>query len=195
MWHTDLTAMDGGRGLLVALSEDGKRATFRRVLDAWQSDEPFRRIFIQMLVAAPFTGFRWECPPLTDATTDRAFECVLLRSDGLDRPPDATSFAEFFASAGQSSIVAFPSLGRDAYLIAPCPLVEPTVYPHLASFVRNAPAAQIHELWQCVGREVAARLSARPLWLSTAGMGVAWLHVRLDSRPKYYGHRPYTVAP
>jgi hypothetical protein len=28
-------------------------------------------------------------------------------------------------------------------------------------------------------------------WLSTAGMGVPWLHVRLDDRPKDYGHRPY----
>ncbi|MGI9175867.1 MAG: DUF6940 family protein [Rhodothermales bacterium] len=24
------------------------------------------------------------------------------------------------------------------------------------------------------------------MWLSTAGGGVSWLHVRLDSRPKYY---------
>ena len=31
----------------------------------------------------------------------------------------------------------------------------------------------------------------KPTWLSTAGMGVAWLHVRLDQRPKYYAHRPY----
>ncbi len=33
-----------------------------------------------------------------------------------------------------------------------------------------------------------------PLWLSTAGGGVAWLHVRLDSRPKYYGYSPYKTA-
>ena len=31
-----------------------------------------------------------------------------------------------------------------------------------------------------------------PTWVSTAGGGVAWLHVRLDSAPKYYTHRPYT---
>jgi hypothetical protein len=38
---------------------------------------------------------------------------------------------------------------------------------------------------------MAARLSARPVWLSTAGAGVAWLHVRLDDRPKYYGFDEY----
>jgi hypothetical protein len=39
---------------------------------------------------------------------------------------------------------------------------------------------------------MAARVSTTPVWLSTAGAGVAWLHVRLDDRPKYYSHRPYT---
>jgi hypothetical protein len=38
------------------------------------------------------------------------------------------------------------------------------------------------------------RVSASPLWLSTAGMGVSWLHLRLDSRPKYYRHRSYAIA-
>lgn len=195
MWHADLTEIDNGRCLLVTLHRDGQQATFREVLDAWQQDESFRQTFIQMLAAVPFTGFRWECPPLNTATVNREFECVLLRSDGLERRPDAASFGEFFATAPEASIVGFPSLGRDAFLIAPCPRSEASAYPHLASFVRNAPSAQVHELWQRVGQEVSARLSERPVWLSTAGMGVAWLHVRLDSRPKYYGHRPYTAAP
>jgi len=37
------------------------------------------------------------------------------------------------------------------------------------------------------------RLSSRPVWLSTAGGGVSWLHVRLDDRPKYYHHAAYRV--
>ena len=35
------------------------------------------------------------------------------------------------------------------------------------------------------------RLGGKPVWLSTAGLGVGWLHVRLDDRPKYYRHAPY----
>ena len=30
-----------------------------------------------------------------------------------------------------------------------------------------------------------------PTWVSTEGSGVAWLHARLDARPKYYHHAPY----
>jgi len=32
-------------------------------------------------------------------------------------------------------------------------------------------------------------------WLSTSGLGIAWLHVRLDERPKYYTHAPYRSPP
>ena len=39
------------------------------------------------------------------------------------------------------------------------------------------------------------RLGARPVWLSTAGGGVDWLHVRLDDRPKYYRHREWRQRP
>ncbi|MGB1216866.1 MAG: DUF6940 family protein [Saprospiraceae bacterium] len=29
------------------------------------------------------------------------------------------------------------------------------------------------------------------MWLSTAGLGVYWLHIRMDNRPKYYKHKAY----
>ncbi|WP_391540805.1 DUF6940 family protein [Halomicronema hongdechloris] len=32
---------------------------------------------------------------------------------------------------------------------------------------------------------------SRPRWVNASGLGVAWLHVRLDTRPKYYQHEPY----
>ena len=37
----------------------------------------------------------------------------------------------------------------------------------------------------------ASALSDQPLWVSTCGLGVYWLHVRLDSFPKYYRYAPY----
>jgi hypothetical protein len=33
--------------------------------------------------------------------------------------------------------------------------------------------------------------AAKPVWFSTSGMGVAWLHFRLDERPKYYTYRAF----
>jgi hypothetical protein len=73
----------------------------------------------------------------------------------------------------------------------PCPLGNDSAYGHLAAFVRLAPEDQRHALWQSVGNAMVLRLGTRPVWLSTAGAGVSWLHVRLDDRPKYYGFGSY----
>merc|ERR1711957_1156939 len=46
-----------------------------------------------------------------------------------------------------------------------------------------------------MGTAIEARMvqvgSKTPVWVSTAGSGVSWLSIRLDSRPKYYHHSAY----
>ncbi|KAK1864801.1 hypothetical protein I4F81_007343 [Pyropia yezoensis] len=67
-------------------------------------------------------------------------------------------------------------------------------YAHIGAFVRGAPAPAVAALWAAVGDAVTARLATndgRPLWVSTAGLGVPWLHVRLDNAPKYYRVQAY----
>jgi hypothetical protein len=55
----------------------------------------------------------------------------------------------------------------------------------------HASVSENHALWRTVGKTLQERIAEQPVWLSTAGGGVSWLHVRLDSRPKYYGYHPY----
>ena len=160
----------------------------------WQCDEAFRSLFIALLSDSAFAAYRWETPPVTTATANDSFEFVLLNSPGLAARPDTTSFAEHFSSDdAEEGIVVFDNLGGDAVLVVPSPRGPVSAYTELAAFVRGAPVSQIHALWRAVGRTMHERVSARPLWFSTAGGGVAWLHIRLDSRPKYYGHAPYTI--
>ena len=104
-------------------------------------------------------------------------------------PQDPADFAEHFA-AGRG-VATFMNLGGDALLVAPCPDGPGADFAHLGAFTRTATAALQDALWAAVGEALAARIGPRPLWLSTAGHGVAWLHVRLDSRPKYYRYLPY----
>jgi hypothetical protein len=107
-------------------------------------------------------------------------------------PPNGAPFAEHFR--GDRDVVTFESLGRDALLVAPCPETGARNFAHLASFIATASQARKDSLWKAVGEALEKRLGERPTWLSTAGLGVAWLHVRLDSRPKYYRHAPYRQA-
>ena len=79
-------------------------------------------------------------------------------------------------------------------LVVPAPVAEESCYTHLARFLRDAPRLQVDAFWRSAGLAMQDRISSAPTWLSTAGLGVSWLHLRLDSRPKYYRHQPYRIS-
>ena len=166
--------------------------SFADVCDAWRAKGSFRAFWTSSLSRLPFGAYCWECPPVNDATIGRPFECVFVSSPSLARMSiDRSTFAEHFRPGCDA--VTFSSLGGDATLVAPCP-EESGNFAHLASFTATASLQRQDALWRSVGEALASRMGPHPLWLSTAGHGVAWLHVRLDSRPKYYRHLPYTRA-
>jgi hypothetical protein len=111
------------------------------------------------------------------------------------RKTDSETYKSYFAKPqDENGIVSFTNLSGDATLIVPSPRTNEDAYGHFAVFLRKAPVLQIDALWQKIGDVLLRLVSNRPLWLSTAGGGVAWLHVRLDSTPKYYGYAPYRNA-
>jgi hypothetical protein len=195
-WAFRSEQFGNSRGIRVEVELDSSAVSYAQVLSAWRDDSKFRSQFIALLRDAPFSEFRWETPPVTAATTGRPFEFVLLDSPGLVHTPSERAFAEHFVGANlQRGIAEFPNLGRDATLVVPCPAGPVSAYGHLAAFSRGAPETQQHALWAGVGDAMVRRVSAAPVWLSTAGAGVPWLHVRLDDRPKYYGYAAYRPAP
>ena len=67
-------------------------------------------------------------------------------------------------------------------------------YTHLKEFILRAPDRQVEGLVKVVGEQVLGRvreMGPRKVYLSTSGLGVYWLHMRLDQRPKYYTFKPY----
>ena len=159
------------------------------MLVAWREGGAACRAFIDELRAVPHDAYLWETPPIRASTVDRPFEyqCIDAPTLARVRPMD-TAFAEHWQG---TAVVTFANLGRDATLVVPEPLGPAKHYTHLAAFVRHAPEDQVLALWRAVGEAAQARLSERPVWISTSGLGIYWLHVRLDDRPKYYAHAPY----
>ncbi|QJW94223.1 DUF6940 family protein [Frigoriglobus tundricola] len=194
MWSASVEELMNGRVLRFVVTRGSGPATVADVLHEWRGDAAFRSWFNALLANIPFSAFRWETPAVTASTISRAFEFVVLDAPAIARPPDQAAFAEHFRAAPGAPAVTFPNLGGDAVLVVPCPLTAASAYGHLAAFVRSAPESQQDALWQMVGDAMDRRVSAKPVWLSTAGAGVSWLHVRLDNRPKYYGHAPYRQA-
>jgi hypothetical protein len=178
------------------LRQGTKPVSFESVLELWQGEPRFRNFFTQLLASSRFPAFRWETPALTSTNLSQPFQFVLLDAPGfVSRKSDSKPFRHHFGSSEtDGGVVSFPNLHGDATLIVPSPRTAQSCYGHLAAFLRQAPQEQIDAFWIIVSRTVNLRVGERPLWLSTAGGGIAWLHVRIDSQPKYYGFSPYQTV-
>lgn len=194
MWQAERQTIRAGWGETLALSRDGSALAVAEVIAGWRDDAAFRDAFVAALAATPWTAFFWEMPPLAPAMLSDPFECALVRSDALARMrADDSDFAEHLR--GPDTVAVFPNLGGDALLIAPRKKAAVECYGHIAAFLRDGPCEQQHALFQTLALEIEKRLAASGgrFWVSTSGLGVAWVHVRIDSYPKYYQHRPYAV--
>jgi hypothetical protein len=193
MYDVDIRQLIEGRVLRFRMRRDDEPLSWSDVVDRWQNDQSFRGFFISVLADAPFPAYFWETPPVTRATIDREFEFVLVDSQSLAGVrTDQQAFANQFASARSGeSVIEFANLGGDATLVVPCPREPMSAYSQISAFARQAPDDQQHKLWSMVGAALERQLGAQPVWLNTSGLGIYWLHIRLDASPKYYTHGPY----
>jgi len=179
------------------LDSESRVLTFKDVIDLWadivKGGNLFRGFHCQVLSDIPFTAYKWETPVVDTARLERPFEFVALNAPRLEREEDRAAFQnQFDAFEDDGAIVSFPNLGKDAILVVPRPSSREVNHCHLASFLRTCNAADESALWRQVGLSLTERISDKPVWLNTAGGGVAWLHIRLDDQPKYYGYREFT---
>ncbi|MBT8078357.1 MAG: hypothetical protein KJO31_07250 [Gammaproteobacteria bacterium] len=186
---------DIGAGRRCRILHHGSRISFADLLTSLANDGEFADWYSRKLALTPCDAVFWEHPALTGTNLDAAAQFVLLDAPALAAAKaDPGPFANVFAESHTDEPVRFASLGKDALLVAPGPGIGRAAAPHLLAFLRNAHAAQIRLLWRTVATATLETISDKPLWLSTSGLGVCWLHIRLDSRPKYYQHRPYRSA-
>ena len=193
-----------GHGAIKLFFYDGPDAlrplSWRDVLDLWANDDAFCATFSATLAETAMTAVFWETPPLDESTLDLAFECVLTASPALaGQRQDPRPFAAHITGNGDdqaaSAVVVFANIGGDATLVAPRAVTPGVDHAHLAAFLRSAGAAQTRQLWRSVAEAAGIWLTTgRTAWVSTSGLGVTWLHVRIDPRPKYYVHAPYRRA-
>jgi len=192
-WSGITTSLDDGQVRRLAISLDSNVLSYRAVCDLWQHDKDFSTFFSATLAAMPFDAFFWEVRPMTMTSIDAPFECVVVDSPMLAGvTADSGPFqSQLDVVASHDGIATFENLGGDALLVAPCAGPGKLRYAHFAEFLRHAPETKQQTFWACIGSALESRLSHEPVWLSTSGLGVYWLHVRLDRQPKYYTYAPY----
>lgn len=194
MLEADIQIMEPNECIEYMPVQNGKWISYADVIEGWVNNATFRTGFTELLASSPFDAFRWETPALTKLNASQPFRFVFWNEpEFVSRSTDGTAFEDYF-SADQDlcGVVSFANLRGDATLVVPSPRTSNSAYGHLAAFLRRGPRDQVDALWRVVGQTVRFKLGASPIWLSTAGGGVAWLHVRVDAFPKYYGYVPYT---
>eukprot|EP00752_Nemacystus_decipiens_P003071 g2846.t1 len=189
-----------GRGDASELS--WRDLSVKEVAGLWKTGGEFVETFVSSIKEIGFEAVFFESVPVTRSTMDKPYEYVMVESPRLASvSADGHAFAEYIASGeGTNDVVWFRNLRKDARLVVPCKGEDKpgANYAHLAAFVRTAPREQVIKFFGAVGEgleeEVASRSDESPVWLSTSGLGVYWLHARLDSVPKYYTYAPYTTV-
>jgi len=169
--------------------------THRKFWQELAEEGPFLDTFIATLRNSPFKAYFFETPYVNNEIIDTQFEFVLVEAPQLyNAPEDRRAFSEHFSDSHRSA-VKFSNLGADASLVAPRPLSDSPVYTHLAVFMNKASSPEVKEFWSLAGQTALETINHRkrqPVWISTSGLGVYWLHLRFDSRPKYYQYDPYS---
>jgi hypothetical protein len=184
-------------GIRIEISEGDRPATVQSVLAALKTEPRVGSWFGACLKALPWRAFYWECPALTTATLGDPFECVALEAPSLmDQAAEPDAFRAHLDETPPGSLVAvFSNLSGDAVLVVPKEGNKGRGYPHLGAFLRYASQAQIAAFFSALASQGLSLCREGPAWISTAGDGVAWLHGRVDRRPKYYRYAPYRTAP
>ena len=156
----------------------------------------------------------FESHPITKNTLNRPYEFVLIGTSAFDHSSlDTYSFSGKFNDPDNSNklTTTFYNLGGDSMLIAPKPRFWkerktkslPINYVHIKSFLEFASLEEnldiLNDFWSTVGFSLEKRIEEISkngeddvnMWFSTCGTGVYFLHVRLDSYPKYYSFSEY----
>jgi len=193
-YSADVVSSDNGNVRRYALLKSGAPLKYADVLELWEKEKEFLVFFLKIFKQTDFQSYVWETPPLSSGTLRRNFEFVLVSQPKSSARPDTETFKDYFDTSNTlSGVVAFPNLGHDAVLVVPSPYREHDNYSGLAEFFSVAPDHQQYALWKVVSREIRLKLSESNLWVSVAGGGVSWLHVRLDDAPKYYRYAQYAT--
>jgi len=129
-------------------------------------------------------GFYWETTPILDGDLKSQYEEVWIPSKTLNFRTRPTP--KIFGNKLRKTVpAAFENLSRDTILV--CPPNQGKNYSHLATFYANASIQTLKKFWLKVAETIRKEIkNQKTIYVSTAGDGVSWVHVRISSRPKYF---------
>ena len=168
------------------LKNGEQNLSFEDVFELWASNPKFVEFYKYELIKLNYEAFYWEHPAIKKEFLKKKYECILQRSRPLENLPiNESAFKDYIHLNEQAAD--FMNLGKNARLVVPTKKTDKEIYNHMSKFIRLAEQEQIIEVFKRVGNSILEEIESKKLiWLNTAGLGVIWLHIRMDTRPKYY---------
>ncbi len=171
--------------------QKGGKLDFKSVFELWAVDSEFVKFYWESLLDISFTAFYWEHPAITNESLSKPYECSIIKSTPLETlSANESAFKDYLYK--QEPIHDFENLGKDARLVVPSKKSNQEIYSHFGKFLRHAEYEQVLALFNRIGSVIMPEIANKQcVWLNTAGLGVIWLHVRMDTKPKYYKSQDY----
>jgi hypothetical protein len=141
--------------------------------------------------------YRWITSPVTSMNQNVQQEFIQDTKLPTSDQADASAYLDKFNNPSNlynyRNVSMFYNPTKDAILVVPDPKPQQTpTYATLRDFVEMAPEDEQKNFWKVVVKAIQKGLKKwGKVWVNTHGHGVPYLHVRIDSTPKYYpvGHK------
>jgi len=174
------------------LKNGNKNLSFKEVFELWINDIAFTNFYTKVITKLNYEAFYWEHPAINKAFLEKKYECVLQRSKPLEHLKINEKAFEKHITKKNALVTDFMNLGKNARLIVPTKATTQEIYNHLGKFIRHAERKQVLEIFKRIGQKMLEESKKDEfVWLNTAGLGVIWLHIRIDAKPKYYKTKTY----
>jgi len=124
-----------------------------------------------------------------DSNLSNEYKEKYIESNRLEKiSQDYDSFKEHFIKPKNKYVTSFTNLSGNSVLVVPVPSKKSKRnYTTLKDFIDNAPKVQQKEFWIHVAECIIEMLKiVDTIYINTHGLGVYYLHVRLDTKPKHY---------
>ena len=147
-------------------------------------------------------AFIWKTSPIS-SKRDLVYKETVKKDSKLDQRGVIQDYTPFLkdpidllnSKNRNKEAITSTNLSGDTHLVIPMPRSGKN-YANMYNFMISASGSQQKALWKLVAQTVEKLLKSYDyLWVSTHGHGVNYLHVRLSTRPKYYGDSKLRFIP
>ncbi len=143
-------------------------------------NKTFRSTCTRILQSVSYPDYVWYLCKIEKGYETNPFKFI-VKQTVLDCKEDPKTFD---AVNFDKSMNIIPNLSKNALLLVPKYLQKSRngCYTSIAKFMRYGPPSQVDDFWKILAEILTYKIDA---WISTHGHGVCYLHLRIDSQPKY----------